>query len=467
MSVSVASCSLKQLFSGDCIYASNGKPTQSELPIQGQLTIPEYQRPYRWNEEQIKRLLSDYKENLTVSPFYLGSVILHQCKERKFLNIIDGQQRLTTLALIAFTQDKSLNLSMSYQSPESQIQISKNLKWLNENREHLPQVELGNINLTLVVTQSEDDAYRFFETQNTGGVRLEGPDIIKAHHLRAIDRNKQSKFASLWEDLGDLNPVVNALLKGRHWQNLNFRQVPSHRQPQLIRVAIVTELAEHTGQGEDIGYGRIIRTFKSDGSQLHQQPQLGYELRQPLNAGINTVHYLAYFESLRTKYLSGNTSESTEFNSFYNGFISRLDGCSYLKNLFDTCLLLYISQFGEQQLCIAAKKLFRVVYSLRVSNQKSVRELSISSFLRETPVLDWIANSYTPQICFDYLDQFNLKVDPANLQEKDNSVKKKFVLDACRFFAIDIDLTNLAEQFGQKLDQEIKGISLKGQLNVK
>ena len=48
------------------------------------------------------------------------------------------------------------------------------------------------IEFTLVITQSEDDAYQFFETQNTGGVRLSGPDIIKAHHLRAIDKPLQS-----------------------------------------------------------------------------------------------------------------------------------------------------------------------------------------------------------------------------------------------------------------------------------
>lgn len=467
MSVSVVSCSLKQLFNGDCLYASNGKS------IQGELTIPEYQRPYRWQIAQISRLLKDYaeylieKDNTPELPFYLGSVILHQDEKSASLNIIDGQQRLTTLALIAFIQDQHQHLNLSYKSPESQQQILHNLYWLNKNREHLSIVEFGDINLTLVVTQSVDDAYRFFETQNTGGVRLAGPDIIKAHHLRAIEKCKQSQFASLWEGLGNLNPVVGSLIKGRHWQDLNFRQVPSHRQPQLMRDAIVTELAEHTGQGRDIGYGRIIRTFQSDGSQLLQQPQQGYELRQPLNAGINTVHYLAYFESLRAKYLSGNATGLTEFNSFYNGLITQLDGCSYLKNLFDTCLLLYVSQFGEQQLYIAARKLFRVVYSPRVSNQKSVRELSISSFLKGTPVLDWIANSYTPLMCFDYLDQFVLKVDPANLQEEFNSVKRRFVLDVREFFSLEVDLTELAEQFAQKLDHEIKGITLEGLVNVK
>ena len=466
MSVSVASCSLKQLFSGDCIYSSNGKP------IQGELAIPEYQRPYRWRVPQISSLLKDYREFLLEKkhtpelPFYMGSVIFHQEEKSASLNIIDGQQRLTTLALIAFMQGQHLQLNLSFKSPESQQQILHNLHWLNKNKEYLSILEFGDINLTIVVTKSEDDAYRFFETQNTGGVRLAGPDIIKAHHLRAIEKSKQSRFASLWEGLGDLNPVVDGLIKGRHWQDLNFRQVPSHRQPQLVRDVIVTELAEQTRQGKDVGYGRIIRTFHSDGSQLYQQPQQGYELRQPLNAGINTVHYLAYFEGLRATYLSGKTSDLTEFHTFYNELITKLDGCSYLKSLYDTCLLLYLSQFGEQELYIASRKLFRVVYSPRLSNQKSVRELSISSFLRDTPVLDWIAHSYTPQMCFDYLDQFVLRVDPANLQNEINSVKKRFVLDVCKFFSLKVDPNELAEQFSQKLDQEIKGFTLESLVNV-
>ena len=114
----------------------------------------------------------------------------------------------------------------------------------------------------------------------------------------------------------------------------------------------------------------------------------------------------------------------------------------------------------------ASRKLFRVVYSPRLSNQKSVRELSISSFLRDTPVLDWIAHSYTPQMCFDYLDQFVLRVDPANLQNEINSVKKRFVLDVCKFFTLKVDPNELAEQFSQKLDQEIKGFTLESLVNV-
>ncbi|WP_165744502.1 DUF262 domain-containing protein [Pseudoalteromonas sp. Z9A6] len=487
MSVVVASCTLAQLFSKESIVSAN------ETEIHGELAIPEYQRPYRWGEVQITKLLSDYQlfltdlaQSDTAYGYYLGSVILHQSAENGQLNIIDGQQRLTTLALIAYVQSlanqdneqdafepSSFELSLSYDSPESQQKIIKNLIWLQEwlqsNASQIATFDANKINLTLVVTRSEDDAYRFFETQNTGGVRLSGPDIIKAHHLRAIARQSQNEFAAKWEALGDLNSVVGSLVKGRYWQKLYNRNVPSHRQPHLVRSAVVNELGESTGKGDDIAFGRFERSYLPDGGQIDKQAQQGYELRQPLNSGINTIHYLSYFEQLRSKYLidpfknnkvknnkvknknviaktsvkAGNTLDS--FFHFYQNLICKLDGCSYVKGLYDTALLIYISQFGEQQLDIAAKKLFRVIYSPRVSNQKAVRENSISAFVRDNPVLDWIAASYTPNMCFDYLDRFSFKTDPANLAVDKNSVKKRFIFNVLKHFGIEVIETESAQ----------------------
>lgn len=471
MSISVASCSLNTLFKGPFKVTGNcetqGKFATSELlEITGELTIPDYQRPYCWQAAQMQRLLNDYaayvkaKVKRPTLPFYLGSIILHHDKaeEKEKLNIIDGQQRLTTLGLVAFIQGKHKTLGLRYQSPESQQQIRRNLIWLQKELSGV-EVNLDDITVTIVVTDSVDNAYRFFETQNTGGKRLSGPDIIKAYHLRAINKAEQNKYARTWEDLDDLKPIVELLLKGRWWRNLNFRNVPSHRQQVSMKEAIVDELGEQAGTGEDIGYGRVVRIFQSDGSQLQAQAQQAYELRQPLNAGVNTIHYLAYFEQLRKKYLTANFPVNNNgFQKFYCGLILQLEGCYYIKKSFDICLLLYISQFGDKHLEIAAKKIFRVVYSPRLTNQKTVREDSVPSFFKhEAPVLDWIVNSYTPTMCFDYLDAFNLKVDPRNLEADHNGVKKRFVKKVRDFFDLSLGDGDIAKQFGEKLDEEILG----------
>ncbi|MBR0287524.1 MAG: DUF262 domain-containing protein [Selenomonadaceae bacterium] len=64
--------------------------------------IPDYQRPYVWENEHVEALLTDtleaYKENKN-SQYFLGAIVLKVISEDEF-EILDGQQRLTTIFLI-------------------------------------------------------------------------------------------------------------------------------------------------------------------------------------------------------------------------------------------------------------------------------------------------------------------------------------------------------------------------------
>ncbi|MFS1417745.1 DUF262 domain-containing protein [Vibrio splendidus] len=476
MSVSVASTTLAKIFDHQGIIASDGST------INGQLAIPEYQRPYRWTEEQLLRLLQDFKDyqsdfksdkDIQKCPLYLGSIILHQ--QGNLLNIIDGQQRLTTMALIAFLKGEYKDSTLRYEAPESQQQIKHNLAWLSDKREQIATIDFSLVNVTLVVTNNEDEAYRFFETQNTGGVRLKGPDIIKAHHLNVIDKNMPSKtrhYAALWESLNNINPVIDVLLRGRYWEYFNLRKdlkdrsrrtMPLHHQKRLLVDAVVDEFSPKA-TGEDIAFGRVQRTYFENGGESLSQPQVGYDFRQPLNSGANTIHYLQYFEQLRQTYLVANETENitgTDFHRFYHELVCNLHGCGYLKQLFDASLLLYISQFGQQGLEVAAKKLFRVVYSRRVENQVAVKEKSVPAFLRETPILDWISMSYTPEQCFLKLDAFELNVNAEGIIEAERSPTKQkssrkqdFINKVKKEFSIEIEIQLTKEQYAAKFSND-------------
>ena len=177
----VASCSLKELLLAETTPIKNST-------ISGVLAIPEYQRPYVWGEKEILRLLRDISLHQCNADYYLGSLILHRIGGK--LNIIDGQQRITTLLIMQQFQQQQLCMDIVYEAPVSIARIEKNIEILRRkiasDEITLKQIDLDRINVTLVVTDSEDLAYTFFETQNTGGKRLSGPDIIKSHHLRAI-----------------------------------------------------------------------------------------------------------------------------------------------------------------------------------------------------------------------------------------------------------------------------------------
>jgi uncharacterized protein with ParB-like and HNH nuclease domain len=469
--IQVVTCSAAELFlvalSSPDVSESTFLICSEGLEIRGRLNIPEYQRPYCWGAQQLENLLSDiqaHKERTPDLPYYLGSLILQQSShpsgsgDTRLLNIIDGQQRITTLALFALTTgDHPLQAgSLSFEHPISQNAVIRNITWLKkQNIEELKRIiDLRDLHFSLVVTQSEDDAYRFFETQNTGGVRLAGPDIIKAHHLRAVDKVHLNEYAQRWESLGDLNPSVLAVLRGRYWQQLNWRNLPRHNEKPDIRNAVVNELASQTGDGEDIAYSLVKRTSNPTGAFTTMGAQQGYAMRQPLNAGINTIHYIEYFQRLYQRYWSAPRLAHIEGYRNFIEWLKSQKGCGYLQDLFESCLLLYISQFGEEQLTAAAHKIFRVVYSRRVSNQKAVRENSVPAFVREYPVLDWIAMSYTPEECFARFDAFELVVDPSNLDKE--SVKRRFIRGVVEMFGLSVSEVDYKTQFADTLSRKIR-----------
>jgi uncharacterized protein with ParB-like and HNH nuclease domain len=74
--------------------------------------VPPYQRPYAWEENQVKKLIDDIyekfleKDSTGYYPYFIGGIVLSQEsilgpeRSSKSLEVIDGQQRLTTVILI-------------------------------------------------------------------------------------------------------------------------------------------------------------------------------------------------------------------------------------------------------------------------------------------------------------------------------------------------------------------------------
>nr|WP_246881759.1 MULTISPECIES: DUF262 domain-containing protein [unclassified Pseudomonas] len=426
------------------------------------MNIPEYQRPYRWQTKHLKRLLCDLAEHFSPHPqpdgpshdFYLGSIILHQAREprgrKDQLNIIDGQQRLISMALLAhLLGEHVLANGVSLSSPESQARASHNLFWLKQ--QILPKIDFSRVNITLVVTRREDDAYRFFETQNTGGVRLDGAAILKAHHLRMVPQDEQNTHARRWEAWGELSQVLDAVMKSRHWQTLKWRGLSSHRQPVQAREEIVTEFADCTGRGADVAYRTVsISHFLGENTQ-HMASQ-GYAMRQPLNDGANTIHYFDYFQQLRRSVLlSRNDSSLVPFHQFYDALVVKANGSEFLRKLFDCTVLLYVSQFGRQHLLEAGYWLFRVVFAPRLINEKAVRESSAQSFVKDHPMLDWIAASFTHDELMVTLKNFRYSV--ANRLDS-NSVKYRFVRSVQGYFSM--PLVESGDTLSDAFDDEFR-----------
>lgn len=421
----VVSCSLKELF-------DTWRHPLQETTLEGQLTIPEYQRPYVWKEKQINRLLNDlieYQEDKREGKpmYYLGSIVIHQDGGR--LKIIDGQQRITTFLLIQKLIQPSFKSGINYTNPLSIKNIRYNLSYLKQvfeknifefrNSNVIEQTDLEQINVTLVVTQTEDLAYTFFETQNTGGVRLDGSNIIKAHHLRSIPSRKIVNYqARKWESIESttVEYVIEQLTKIRFWDSRFWRRFPFYKNKVGIKEALIEEYTANTSKdNEDISY--YYSAVKNENGRLLQMHESSYkQLKQPLSDGNNTIDFILDYIHLHHFLFITSDHHRVEdrFYDFRNQVIHGKHGTLFLKELYEITLIAYVSRFGFHRLFEAALWLYRFVYSRRVVTERNVREDSVFKFVYDRQLIDNILEVYTPDQLFLFLKKFHYDFNTSN-----------------------------------------------------
>ncbi|WP_143531122.1 DUF262 domain-containing protein, partial [Rodentibacter ratti] len=77
------------------------KSVREILKEKKNLSIPDYQRPYKWQTKHVQQLIEDlwfhYKAK-NEQKYRIGTVIVHNNGDK--VDIVDGQQRITTLLLI-------------------------------------------------------------------------------------------------------------------------------------------------------------------------------------------------------------------------------------------------------------------------------------------------------------------------------------------------------------------------------
>ena len=97
----------------DLVNIFKGEATTAHAASQGGIinnkprfiNIPAYQRPYRWQTDNIIRLFQDYDENN--EEYFLGSAVVVEKKKADGgieFDVVDGQQRLTTLYLLNYVR---------------------------------------------------------------------------------------------------------------------------------------------------------------------------------------------------------------------------------------------------------------------------------------------------------------------------------------------------------------------------
>ena len=192
--------------------------------------IPLYQREYAWKKEQIELLIDDINGIADNTKYYIGSLIVHRRSDNLF-EVIDGQQRLTTLYLLLnclggvetlpnltfecrersnYSIEKIKEIIQKLQHAPHNLDEKKlegNIEFgIEVILEHLKKIDkivfkekLSKVILYRIEVPPHTDLNRYFEIMNTRGEQLAQHDIIKANLMNDLQEGEREPFARIWD----------------------------------------------------------------------------------------------------------------------------------------------------------------------------------------------------------------------------------------------------------------------------
>lgn len=210
--------------------------------------IPRYQRAYAWEDKEIVQLIDDINDIDSSENYYIGSLVVSKVQGKpETYEVVDGQQRLTTLFLLlqylvsegVLEGELGQTLSFDCRSKSKYTlsniqQILTGKKLSADYEENIDQSILNGIKairqkftsdkglnkdefvsrlqhviLYRIEVPEHTDLNRYFEIMNTRGEQLEQHDILKARLMRFLNnRKEQELFSRIWNACSDMTGYV-------------------------------------------------------------------------------------------------------------------------------------------------------------------------------------------------------------------------------------------------------------------
>lgn len=190
--------------------------------------VPIYQRNYAWGKDEIELLIQDIFEALNKNEgknYYIGSLVVSKRKDG--YEVIDGQQRLTTLKLLLsyYNQEKNIYLDFEHRkesndsfeklhskqsqknSIEQGFQIIKNYNELldKDKKQKFFNFLLERVVILRTEVPEDTDLNHYFEIMNNRGEQLEKHEVLKARLMDKLQENERSLFSLIWDACSDMN----------------------------------------------------------------------------------------------------------------------------------------------------------------------------------------------------------------------------------------------------------------------
>lgn len=414
--------------------------------INSNMDIPIYQRPYRWQESTALVLFNDiieaYEKN--ISEYRIGTIILHE--EGKSFWIVDGQQRMTTLTLLlrALGCDDSYLKLLNANYKEGSIKairtnfmlFVRKVKELKSSltEDYVRRIKeyiLNNCYVVRVITDSEQEAFQFFDSQNSRGKALAPHDLLKAYHLREMS--------------GESEEVKRAVVD--HWENLNQEQISTIFEDYLYPMVRWYKKRDGLGYNSNkiqifkgirvenayayATYHKASHLFTEEFNSKNYSDLIGkdklneFVLTEPVIAGRRFFDFVShYYEMINevNKVLSAKIDTDL--------LPTDLTGDRYVKRLLSCSLIMIADRFDLKVInnMTVVNIMYTWAYSLRLV-MHSVYESTINNYaiglhdrINQIPMFEWISDLMMPQ----EIEQVVLNRVTKSNTAKGNGINKKY-----------------------------------------
>lgn len=305
------------------ILTGEGKTLFSEVGVR--YVIPRYQRAYAWEEKEIEQLIDDIcDDNDPKRDYYIGSLIVARRKagDEVEYEVIDGQQRLTTICLLlqclldegyfsrgevgvgealSFDCRSKSNRTLAYIRSDARKSEGKE-ELLDQSillavdiikkklaREFGDRVEdqkkfvdrLKHVVLYRIEVPEHTDLNRYFEIMNTRGEQLEQHDILKARLMNYLDDAcEREAFARIWEACSDMTGYVQMHFSVEDREKLFVEQWSSLSSEDALR-ELCRGKRRSEGKSDGLDISKIIASkYKEedeDGTQEERDAEARFE----------------------------------------------------------------------------------------------------------------------------------------------------------------------------------------------
>lgn len=230
----------------------NGSQVTYEVPI--------YQRNYAWEDDEISALIQDvYDAYKSAKPTYFIGTLVSFHKGDQVYEVIDGQQRLTTINLVLAALGIPRQNKLTYRARKKSNETIKNIPSFNNEEkdsgiingydyatnaihkiveekdlENYKKYFQENVHLIHYNVPKDIDLNHYFEIMNSRGEQLEKHEIIKARLIEQLNDEDKITFSQLWAYCSTMNVYIqqkyrNELIFGKTHDELmisNFDELP-------------------------------------------------------------------------------------------------------------------------------------------------------------------------------------------------------------------------------------------------